>query len=109
MAADNGQHAVATSTPEKRSVGETLREARNAQSLSLEQVATELRIERPQLEALEADRFERIGVPVFAKGYLRQYGTRLGLDPRDLLARYSEQSSLKEVQVQPSKTIKLHD
>ena len=109
MAEDNRQAAAATSTPEKPSVGEILKEARNAQGLTLEQVATELRIELPQLEALETDRFERIGVPVFVKGYLRQYAMRLGLDPRDLLARYSEQTKLKEVLVQPSKTIKLHD
>jgi cytoskeleton protein RodZ len=110
MAEDSRQTAPGpASTPEKRGVGETLRNARSAQGLTLEQVATELRIELPQLEALEGDRFERIGVPVFVKGYLRQYGTRLGLDPRDLLARYYEQTSLKEVQVQPSKTIKLHD
>jgi cytoskeleton protein RodZ len=109
MAEDNRQPAAAAGAPEKRSVGETLKEARKAQDLTLEQVATELRIELPQLEALEADRFERIGVPVFVKGYLRQYGVRLGLDPRDLLARYSEQTKLKEVLVQPSKTIKLRD
>jgi cytoskeleton protein RodZ len=108
MAEDNRQ-PVAPAAADKRSVGETLRAARNAQGLTLEQVATELRIELPQLEALEGDRFERIGVPVFVKGYLRQYGARLGLDPRDLLARYYEQTSLKEVLVQPSKTIKLHD
>jgi cytoskeleton protein RodZ len=110
MAEDNRQPApVPPSTPEKRSVGETLKAARSAQSLTLEQIATELRIELPQLEALEGDHFERIGVPVFVKGYLRQYGTRLGLDPRDLLAQYYQQNSLKEVLVQPSKTIKLHD
>jgi cytoskeleton protein RodZ len=109
MAEDNRQPAAATGTPEKRSIGDILKEARSAQGLTLEQVATELRIELPQLGALEADRFERIGVPVFVKGYLRQYGARLGLDPRDLLARYSEQTKLKEVQVQPSKTIKLRD
>src|SRR5262249_17399366 len=109
MAEDSRQAAPGpASSPAKRSVGETLKAARNAQSLTLEQVATELRIELPQLEALEGDRFERIGVPVFVKGYLRQYGTRLGLDPRDLLAQYYEQTSLKEVLVQPSKTIKLH-
>ena len=108
MAEDNRQPAP-PATPEKRSVGETLKAARNAQSLTLEQVATELRIELPQLEALEGDRFERIGVPVFVKGYLRQYGARLGLDPRDLLMQYYQQNSLKEVQVQPSKTIKLRD
>jgi cytoskeleton protein RodZ len=110
MAEDNRQPAAAAGAPpEKRSVGETLKDARNAQDLTLEQVATELRIELPQLEALEADRFERIGVPVFVKGYLRQYALRLGLDPRALLACYSEQTKLKEVLVQPSKTIKLRD
>jgi cytoskeleton protein RodZ len=108
MAEDNRQPTPA-GTPARRSVGEMLKDARNVQGLTLEQVATELRIELPQLEALEGDRFERIGVPVFVKGYLRQYGARLGLDPRDLLARYYEQTSLKEVQIQPSKTIKLHD
>jgi cytoskeleton protein RodZ len=109
MAEDNRQPAPVSATPEKRSVGETLRAARNAQSLTLEQIATELRIELPQLDALEHDRFERIGVPVFVKGYLRQYGARLGLDPRELLMQYYGQTSLKEVQVQPSKTIKLRD
>jgi cytoskeleton protein RodZ len=109
MAEDNRQPAPVSAPPEKRSIGETLRAARNAQSLTLEQVATELRIELPQLEALENDRFERIGVPVFVKGYLRQYGMRLGLDPRELLLQYYQQNSLKEVQVQPSKTIKLRD
>src|SRR5262252_3952329 len=101
MAEDNRQAAPVSATPEKRSVGETLRAARNAQGLTLEQVATELRIEQPQLDALENDRFERIGVPVFVKGYLKQYGTRLGVDPRDLLAQYYQQTSLKEVQIQP--------
>ena len=110
MAEDNRQPAaVSASTPEKRSVGETLKAARSAQGLTLEQVATELRIEQPQLEALESDRFERIGVPVFVKGYLRQYSARLGLDHRELLMQYYQQSSLKDVQVQPSKTIKLRD
>ena len=33
----------------------------------------------------------------------------LGLDASDLLAQYHKQSSLKEIQIQPSKTIKLRD
>jgi cytoskeleton protein RodZ len=86
-----------------------LAKARIDRDLSLEQVSTELRIEPQQLDALEKDRFERIGVPVFVKGYIRQYGAFLGLDVRDLLAQYYKQNSLKEVQVQPSKTIKLRD
>jgi cytoskeleton protein RodZ len=101
--------SAAGSPPEPQSLGTTLRQARIARDLSLEQVSTELRIEVQQLEALEQDRFERIGVPVFIKGYVRQYGTFLGLDVRDLLAQYYKQNSLKEIQIQPSKTIKLRD
>jgi len=108
--ADSEQRLAPAATPsEPQSVGKMLQQARIARDLSLEQVSTELRIEARQLDALEQDRFEQIGVPVFVKGYIRQYGTRLGLDVRDLLAQYYNQSSLKEVQIQPSKTIKLTD
>jgi cytoskeleton protein RodZ len=109
--ADSEQSAapVAAAPTAVRSLGEILKQARTARDLSLEQVSTELRIEVQQLDALEKDRFERIGVPVFVKGYLRQYATLLGLDVRDLLALYHKQTSLKEVQIQPSKTIRLRD
>jgi cytoskeleton protein RodZ len=101
--------AVAAPPPAPQTVGEALKAARLAHDLTLEQVSTELRIEAPQLAALEQDRFEKIGIPVFVKGYLRQYSTRLGLDYRDLLAQYYKQTSLTEVQIQPSKTIRLRD
>jgi cytoskeleton protein RodZ len=109
---DSEQSAAAASAagaPEPETVGQILRRARVARDLSLEQVSAELRIEPQQLDALEHDRFERIGVPVFVKGYLRQYGVRLGLDQRELLAHYDRQTKLREVEIQPSKTIKLHD
>jgi cytoskeleton protein RodZ len=90
-------------------LGEMLRSARLAHDLTLEQLSTELRIEAKQLKALEENRFEQIGVPVFVKGYLKQYGLRLGLDVRDLLALYYKQTTLADVQVQPSRSIKLRD
>ena len=77
--------------------------------MTLEQLSAELRIEAKQLRALEEERFEQIGVAVFIKGYLKQYGTRLGLDVRDLLALYYKQTTLADVQIQPSRTIKLRD
>jgi cytoskeleton protein RodZ len=94
---------------DSESVGTVLKKARAARDLSIEQVATELRIEAGQLLALEQDNFERIGVPVFVKGYLRQYGQRLGVDYRDLLAMYYQQTKLQDVQIQPSRTIRLRD
>jgi cytoskeleton protein RodZ len=108
---DNAQPpaAAGASAPAERNVGEMLKTARAALGLTLEQIATELRIEIRQLQALEDDRFDVIGVPVFIKGYLRQYGQRIGLDYRDLLAQYYKQTSLQDVQIRPSKTIKLRD
>ena len=90
-------------------LGQILRDARVAQDLTIEQLSAELRIEAPQLAALEENRFEKIGVPVFVKGYLRQYGQRLGVDYQVLLALYHKQTKLEEVQIQPSPTIRLRD
>ena len=107
--ADSEPLSAAPSTPAAESLGQTLRNARVAHDLTVEQIAAELRIEAKQLKALEENRFEQIGVPVFVKGYLRAYGQRIGLDPRDLLARYHQQVQLAEVQIRPSRTIKLRD
>jgi cytoskeleton protein RodZ len=106
--ADSEQSSEPTAPP-PATLGERLRAARLNQDLTVEQLSTELRIEAKQLHALEDNRFEQIGVPVFVKGYLKQYGTRLGLDVADLLALYYKQTTLEDVQIQPSRTIKLHD
>ena len=95
--------------PRPTTLGELLRTTRLAQDLTVEQLSTELRIEAKHLNALEGNRFDQIGVPVFIKGYLKQYGLRLGLDPKDLLALYYKQTTLADVQVQPSRTITLRD
>lgn len=107
--ADSEDTSAPAASPPSDTLGEQLRNARLAQDLTLEQLSTELRIEVKQLQALEDDRFEQIGVPVFVKGYLKQYGTRLGLDVSDLLTTYYKQTTLADIQIQPSRTIKLSD
>jgi cytoskeleton protein RodZ len=105
----SAEASAGASAPEPETLGRLLRNARLAQELTVEQIATELRIEAKQLSALEDDRLEEIGIPVFVKGYLKQYGHRLGVDVRDLLALYYRQTKLADVQIQPSRTIKLRD
>jgi cytoskeleton protein RodZ len=108
--ADNEPAASAEATEQApETLGQLLRNARLAQELTIEQIATELRIEAKQLNALEDDRLEEIGIPVFVKGYLKQYGHRLGVDVRDLLALYYRQTKLADVQVLPNRPIKLRD
>jgi cytoskeleton protein RodZ len=109
MADNEPAVSAEASATEPKTLGQLLRSARLAQELTVEQIATELRIEAKQLNALEDDRLEQIGVPVFVKGYLKQYGHRLGVDVRDLLALYYRQTKLPDVQMKPNRTIKLRD
>lgn len=69
------------------SVGQTLRAAREAQGISLDEAAMRLRLMHRQLAAIEADDFESLGQIVFARGFVRNYARLLGLVPEDLLAR----------------------
>jgi cytoskeleton protein RodZ len=105
---DSEQPAAAPAAPSP-SLGQLLREARVAKDLTIDQLATELRIEARQISALEEDRFEQIGVPVFVKGYIRQCGQRLGVDQNMLMGIYARQTKLSEVDVRPSKPIRLRD
>jgi cytoskeletal protein RodZ len=49
--------------------------------MSLEQLAAATNIPRPQLQLLEADRFEELPGMVFVKGFLRCCARALELDP----------------------------
>jgi cytoskeleton protein RodZ len=69
------------------SVGQILREAREAQGMTLEDAAARLRLMHRQVEAMEADDFESLDPPVFARGFVRNYARLLGLASEALLAR----------------------
>lgn len=84
-----------------RSIGQTLREAREAQGLSVEEVATRLRLMQRQVDAIEADDFASLGQPVFARGFVRNYAKLLDLPPEALLARMAGDSSDTRVVTQP--------
>lgn len=112
MTHGDGQHVIDAddlAPEEEPSVGERLRAAREAQPLSLAQIAAELRIEAKFLEALENDQLETFAAPVFAKGYLKQYGGLLGLDERDLLAQYYRQVDTRVAPVLQHKPIRLRN
>ena len=68
------------------SIGETLRRERQRRNLDLDQISRELKISSRFLEAIEEERFDRLPAGVFAKSFVRQYATLLGLDAEDLVA-----------------------
>jgi cytoskeleton protein RodZ len=69
------------------SVGQILRDAREAQGIALDDVAVRLRLMHRQIEAMETDDFDSLGQSVFARGFVRNYARLLGLAPEALLAR----------------------
>jgi cytoskeleton protein RodZ len=70
---------------ERLTVGAVLSDARKAQRWSVGYVARRLKITPQQVEALEADAFDRLPGRVFVRGFLRNYAVLLGIDPQPLL------------------------
>ncbi|MEX2504291.1 MAG: RodZ domain-containing protein [Egicoccus sp.] len=87
-------------------IGETLRTAREDQGRSVEEVAQVLRMRSDYVRALEDERFEVFGGDIYARGFLRNYATELGIDPQPLLDDYrrehGEQSDLAGLAQAPS-------
>ena len=68
--------------------GERLAAARRLRQMSLTDIARELRIDESKVQALEENRFEALGAPVFAKGNLRKYAEIVAVPIDDVLADY---------------------
>jgi cytoskeleton protein RodZ len=71
--------------------GAQLREARHRANLSLEEVATQLRLDRRTVRALEENEFQYLPAPTFIRGYIRSYARLLGLPPGPILEAYDYQ------------------
>jgi cytoskeleton protein RodZ len=68
--------------------GQRLANARRANNISMRDIAKELHLDEVKVQALEDNRFEVLGAPVFAKGYLRKYAELLSVPIDDVLADY---------------------
>jgi len=73
-----------------QSLGETLREVREARGFSLEDIEKALRIKALYIEAIEAGDFSVLPSLAQSRGFLRNYAQYLGLDAGQILARYDE-------------------
>lgn len=68
--------------------GGMLRAARERRGYSVQYAAEDLHLDVWVIEALEANRFEVLGAPVYAKGHLRKYAMLLGVSPATVIERY---------------------
>lgn len=73
---------------EAGSFGDWLRRQREMREINLRDIADRTKISLRYLEAMEADRFELLPAPIFAKGFLREYARYVGLSPDDVVNYY---------------------
>ncbi|HSK93075.1 MAG TPA: helix-turn-helix domain-containing protein, partial [Candidatus Angelobacter sp.] len=71
-----------------RRLGDVLREAREAKGVDLVRVERETKIRERYLSALERGEYRELPGSVYTKGFLRNYGAYLALDPEELIDLY---------------------
>ncbi|PKM81800.1 MAG: hypothetical protein CVU89_07155 [Firmicutes bacterium HGW-Firmicutes-14] len=69
-------------------IGESLRNARKARGISLEQAEEDTKIRKRYLQALEEGDYDAIPGRVYAKGFLRNYARFLGLNEEEIMLEY---------------------
>lgn len=69
-----------------RTVGQILKEAREAKLYKLEEVEKHTKIRIELLKALESDNYEKLPPLTFIQGFVKNYGKFLNLDTNKLLA-----------------------
>ena len=70
------------------SFGEQLRQARESQNITLQEIAATTKISARALQALESEQFDRLPGGIFNKGFVRAYARYVGLDEEKMLASY---------------------
>ena len=85
-------------TEEGHKLGEVLRAAREAKGLDLARAERETKIRERYLAALESGDYRELPGAVYTRGFLRNYGAYLGLDPEYLIDLYRLETSTSPIE-----------
>lgn len=83
---------AAPRTPEPRTIGEALRQAREAAGLTLAQIAERTKVRPGILADIEADAHDRLPALTYSLGFVKAYARTVGLDPLASAERYRLES-----------------
>lgn len=79
-----------------KTVGEVLKQTREAKFYTLEEVEKATKIRKGLLQALEEDGWEKLPPPTFVQGFIKNYAKFLGLENEKLLAIFRREFSDKK-------------
>lgn len=81
---ENTRHFHQEQIEKLEEIGARLRQCRIEQSISLEEVATQTRIQARLLQAIEDGRLDQLPEPVYIQGFIRRFAEALGLNGAEL-------------------------
>jgi cytoskeleton protein RodZ len=90
--------------------GGALRLSRENQGLTIQEIASRLRLSAKQIEAIEADNFALLPEPTIVRGFIRNYAKQLKINAEPLLDAYNvivPSAELHELAVKPSANMKM--
>jgi len=88
-----------------KTVGTIFKEARIAKNLTLEDVEKVTKIRAKFLDAIEQDAYQLLPSPIYAKGFVKNYGDYLGLDSTRVMAFFRRQTvDIKRSAILPRKS-----
>lgn len=79
-----------TGSEKASGIGARLKAGRERMGLTLLQSAERLHVDPKVIEALEAERFDELGAPVYVRGHLRHYAELVGEPAAELVSLYAE-------------------
>lgn len=86
---DQQNSQASTTKEDELTYGDLLREAREEKGLSIDQVASQLRLSSSQIEGLENCDPHAFSSPVYARAHLRSYAKLLGADEARIVNLYN--------------------
>lgn len=86
---DDGEKACERGCPEVQELGRYLKEARERKGMTLKELQEATKIRTRYLEAIEQGDFSVIVGEVYLKGFLKAYAEQVGLDPQEVIDRYT--------------------
>ena len=102
MTDENSDNATPEAAPPADSAvpvlspGAMIRAARERARISVEDLASQIKLARPTLEALERDDFNQLLEPVYVHGYYRKCAKVLGLPEKELIDAYRSRAMPKQ-------------
>jgi cytoskeletal protein RodZ len=72
------------------SLGEKLKQAREARGVSISEIAEQTRISSHYLEAIESDDYRTLPGGIFNKGFVKSYAKYVGVDEQEALQDYAK-------------------